>query len=180
MIVSTGRSSFMSTESDFGAAPSGSLRQAVFAVVVDRHQRAVVDARSRWPARRREARRCGPCRGRPRRAALLLDRELHVVAAGGGELDADLVGIGGQVAVAVLDLDVDQVAGLDLAPAAGWRRGVRRFPVSATSFFSVSVKVASSSLMISLLATSSWPSEAMRRRVLLRNSNWNCFLNSSG
>ena len=51
---------------------------------------------------------------------------------------------------------------------------------SAISFLRTSVKLASFSLMISLLATSSDPSEAIRRRVLLRNSNWNCFLKSSG
>ena len=46
--------------------------------------------------------------------ALFLNHELDLVTTGGGEFDTDLVLGGGEVAVAVLDLEVDQVAGFDL------------------------------------------------------------------
>ena len=97
------------------AAPKG------VGVVIDRHQRAAVDGGVRCL---RAGRQLAGGDGAAEDAAvlaLLLDVELHLVAAGGGELDADLVGIGAEVAVAVLDLNVNEVAGLDLVlrPAGG-------------------------------------------------------------
>ena len=38
----------------------------------------------------------------------------HLVAAGGGQFDGDLIGLVGQVAVGVLDAEIDEVARLDL------------------------------------------------------------------
>ena len=56
--------------------------------------------------------------------ALLIDHYLDFVPAGSRELDADFIRSGGEVAVAVFDLRVDQVARFDLILGAGGGTGL--------------------------------------------------------
>ena len=101
------------------AAPCGG------GIVVDRHQRAVIERGIGSARARREF--AGLDHAFEHTAVAGRFRDLHpdLVAAGCGEADADLVRRGGEIAVAVLDLRVDEVAGLHLIAGAcrgAWQR----------------------------------------------------------
>ena len=152
-----------------------------FRVTVDSHERAVVDGRvGRERAGRQLAGLGGPLEDAGVRPGLG-QRHRHLIAAGGGQLDRDGVGLIGQIAVGILDAQVDQVAWFDLRG-----RPADRFAlvgIIALGLFArgnLTVKFSSSRSTILLLAMSKRASAAMRISASGSGTSRNSFLKSSG